>query len=66
MDHLQRRKTAILTMVISTTTWILLGYGTWLMNGCRAWLPYISDFDLYQPGDTIFTAGTFVSGFLVF
>ena len=66
MDHLQRRKTAILTMVISTTAWILLGYGTWLMNGCRAWLPYISDFDLYQPGDTIFTAGTSVSGFLVF
>lgn len=66
MDHVKRRRLAILTMVGATSLWLVLGYATWIMNGCRAWLPYISDFDLYQPGDTIFTMGTFVSGFLVF
>ena len=66
MEHVQRRRLAILSMVGATSLWLCLGYGTWLMNGCRAWLPYISDFDLYEPGDTIFTVGTFVSGFLVF
>ena len=66
MEHMQRRRLAIRTMVSATTFWLVLGYATWIMNGCRAWLPYISDFDLYEPGDTIFTVGTLASGFLVF
>ena len=66
MEHMPRRRLAVLTMVSVTSAWLVLGYATWIMNGCRAWLPYISDFDLYEPGDTIFTVGTFASGFLVF
>lgn len=66
MTHAERRRLAILSMIGATSLWLVLGYATWLMNGCRAWLPYISDFDLYEPGDSIFTVGTFVSGFLVF
>ncbi|MBT60108.1 MAG: hypothetical protein CMA63_00965 [Euryarchaeota archaeon] len=66
METTQRRRTAILLMVVFTMVWLIAGYATWLMNGCKAYMPFISDFDLYEPGDTIFTIGTFVSGFLVF
>lgn len=61
-----RRRLALLLTVGFTTLWLAAGYITWIMNGCKAYMPFISDFDLYEPGDTIFTVGTFVTGYLVF
>ena len=66
MNTVQRRRLSLLLMVGSTCLWLIAGYVTWIWNGCKAYMPFISDFDLYEPGDTIFTVGTFVSGFLVF
>ncbi|MCH1422291.1 MAG: Frag1/DRAM/Sfk1 family protein [Candidatus Poseidoniaceae archaeon] len=62
----QRRRLVIVSTVVITTLWLAAGYITWVMNGCKAYMPFISDFDLYEPGDTIFTLGTLVTGYLVF
>ena len=33
-------------MVGSTCLWLIAGYITWIWNGCKAYMPFISDFDL--------------------
>lgn len=66
MDTVRRRRLAIFLMVSFTLAWLIAGYATWVWNGCKAYMPFISDFDLYEPGDTIFTVGTFITGYLVF
>lgn len=66
MENSFRRRIAIGLTVGFSLLWIGAGYLTWIQNGCKAYMPFISDFDLYEPGDTIFTFGTFVTGFLVF
>ena len=52
-----RRRLALVLTVGFTTLWLAAGYITWVMNGCKAYMPFISDFDLYEPGDTISPLG---------
>ena len=66
MEESFRRQIAIGSAVGFSFLWIAAGYFTWILNGCKAYMPFISDFHLYSPGDFLFTTGTFVSGFLVF
>ena len=61
MDQIERRKLAIKLFGGITLSWIILCYLAWILSGCKAYMPFISDFDLYQPGDTIFSIGTALS-----
>jgi hypothetical protein len=45
-----------LSIAIPLTWWISC-YTSWILKGCRPWLPYISEFDMWEPEDTIFTVG---------
>ena len=43
--------------IVIPVIWWGLSYFFWLERGCRPFLPFISDFDLFAPEDTIFTVG---------
>ncbi len=43
--------------IIIPLLWWGLCYLFWIQRGCRPFLPFLSDFDLQEPEDTIFTVG---------
>ena len=65
MNQRQRKRLSLQIFTGVTLTWLILCYLTWIGNGCKAYMPFISDFDLYQPGDFIFSFGTFLSSITV-
>lgn len=40
-------------------------YGVWISDGCQAFMPFISDLDVYSGTDLIFTIGFAISGVLM-
>ena len=40
---------------------MILCYIAWVASGCKPFMPFISDFDLFEPGDTMFSFGTFLT-----
>lgn len=58
------RWTFIATMISCVIT-LFGSYLSWVIKGCRAYMPFISDMDLYQPEDTIFSLGGTLAGFFV-
>lgn len=65
MEQHQRRRLSVQIFTGVTLTWLILCYITWISNGCKAYMPFISDFDLYQPGDFLFSLGTMLSSITV-
>ncbi len=65
MEQRQRKRLSVQIFTGVTLTWLILCYLTWVGNGCKAYMPFISDFDLYQPGDFIFSLGTLLSSVTV-
>jgi len=61
MEQRQRKRLSVQIFTGITLTWLILCYLTWVGNGCKAFMPFISDFDLYQPGDFLFSLGTMLS-----
>ncbi len=41
-------------------------YGVWISDGCQAFMPFISDLDVYPRTDLIFTLGLATAGALMF
>ena len=64
MESSERFRLSINCLAYFSFGWLILGWFTWVINGCKAIMPFISDIDLYQPGDTIFTVGAMGSGIL--
>ena len=62
MEDLQRRRLSILLFTGITLGWMILCYIAWVASGCKPFMPFISDFDLFEPGDTMFSLGTFLIG----
>ncbi len=62
MESSERFRLSINCLFYFSFSWLLLGWVTWVANGCKAIMPFISDLDLYQPGDTIFSLGAMGSG----
>jgi len=62
MESSERFRLSINCLFYFSFSWLLLGWITWVANGCKAIMPFISDLDLYQPGDTIFSLGAMGSG----
>ena len=65
MEQSMRLRISIFSLTSFTFGWLFLGWLSWVFQGCKAIMPFISDIDLYQPGDTIFTFGAIGSSFLV-
>ena len=65
MEDWQRRRLAILLFTGITLGWMILCYIAWVASGCKPFMPFISDFDLFQPGDTIFTVGLTLTSIVV-
>ncbi len=63
-DRLRRRRRLVVGFVTWTLGWMIACYVDWLAKGCRWFFPFISDFDLYEPQDTMFTVGVAISGAL--
>ncbi len=61
MEDLQRRRLSILLFTGITLGWMILCYIAWVASGCKPFMPFISDFDLFEPGDTMFSLGTFLT-----
>ena len=55
MEQSKRLRYSIILLSSYTFAWMTLGWVFWVLGGCKAIMPFISDLDLYQPGDTIFT-----------
>ena len=64
MEQSKRLRYSIILLSSYTFAWMTLGWIFWVLGGCKAIMPFISDLDLYQPGDTIFTLGAIGSSFL--
>lgn len=64
MEQPARLRYSIIFLTSYTFIWMILGWIFWVLGGCKAIMPFISDLDLYQPGDTIFTLGAIGSSFL--
>ena len=64
MESSERFRLSINCLAYFSFGWLILGWLTWVTNGCKAIMPFISDIDLYQPGDTIFSLGAMGSGIL--
>jgi len=65
MESSERLRLSLICSVCFSFSWLILGWITWVAQGCKAIMPFISDLDLYQPGDTIFTFGAIGSSILV-
>lgn len=61
MEDWQRRRLSILLFTGITLSWMILCYIAWVASGCKPFMPFISDFDLFEPGDTMFSFGTFLT-----
>ena len=61
MEDWERRRLSILWFTGITLGWMILCYIAWVASGCKPFMPYISDFDLFEPGDTLFSLGTFLT-----
>tara|TARA_B100001996_G_scaffold343698_1_gene298974 strand:+ start:3123 stop:3866 length:744 start_codon:yes stop_codon:yes gene_type:complete len=61
MDDVYRRRLSILLFTGITLGWMILCYIAWVASGCKPFMPFISDFDLFEPGDTLFSLGTFLT-----
>ena len=61
MEDWQRRRLSILLFTGITLCWMILCYIAWVASGCKPFMPFISDFDLFEPGDTMFSFGTFLT-----
>tara|TARA_B100001094_G_C18008651_1_gene708966 strand:+ start:111 stop:854 length:744 start_codon:yes stop_codon:yes gene_type:complete len=61
MDDVYRRRLSILLFTGITLGWMILCYIAWVASGCKPFMPFISDFDLFEPGDTLFSLGTLLS-----
>ena len=61
MEDWQRRRLSINFFTGMTLGWMILCYIAWVASGCKPFMPFISDFDLFEPGDTLFSLGTFLS-----
>ncbi len=64
MKQSVRLRYSIILLTTFTLAWMALGWIFWVFAGCKPIMPFISDLDLYQPGDTIFTLGAIGSSFL--
>ncbi len=67
-DILNNQKRVKWTFIVTMITCIITLFGSylsWIVKGCRAYMPFISDMDLYQPEDTIFSVGGTLAGFFV-
>ena len=64
MKQSVRLRYSIILLTTFTLAWMTLGWIFWVFAGCKPIMPFISDLDLYQPGDTIFTLGAIGSSFL--
>ena len=62
MESSERLKLSINCLAYFSFSWLILGWITWVAKGCKTIMPFISDLDLYQPEDTIFTLGAMGSG----
>ena len=58
MEDWERRRLSILWFTGITLGWMILCYIAWVASGCKPFMPFISDFDLFEPGDTLFSLGT--------
>ena len=69
IDELLNNKKRIRGVFIATIVFCFItlfgSYLSWIIKGCRAYMPFISDMDLYQPEDTIFSVGGTFAGFFV-
>ena len=65
MDDVDRRLRAVQLFTAVTLFWLFGCYVSWVASGCRPYMPFISDFDLYEPGDTLFTVGLTLTSLLV-
>ena len=65
MDSSERLRLSLLCSALFSFGWLILGWVTWVFQGCKPIMPFISDLDLYEPGDTIFTFGVMGSSLLV-
>ena len=61
----KRVKWVFILTLISCFVTLFVSYSSWIIKGCRVFMPFISDMDLYQPEDTIFSAGGTLAGLFV-
>mgnify|MGYP001459224792 CR=1 FL=1 len=61
----KRVKWVFILTLISCFVTLFVSYSSWIIKGCRVFMPFISDMDLYQPEDTIFSVGGTLAGFFV-
>ena len=48
MEDWERRRLSILWFTGITLGWMILCYIAWVASGCKPFMPYISDFDLFK------------------
>jgi hypothetical protein len=65
MEDWKRRRLSVILFTGITLGWMVLCYIAWVASGCKPFMPFISDFDLFEPGDTLFTLGTFFTSVTV-
>jgi len=65
LDAPMIRRVAIGMATVWATTLAAI-YGVWISDGCQAFMPFISDLDVYPGTDLIFTLGLATAGALMF
>lgn len=54
-----------LACVLWPLVWVPACYAAWVGKGCRAFMPFLSDFDTMMPESALFTLGASVQGLLM-
>ena len=65
LNNKKRVRLVFVGTLISCFITLFISYFSWIIKGCRAFMPFISDMDLYQPEDTIFSVGGTLAGLFV-